>query len=90
MSEMIGPHHEHIAHMLSWFIEMRMGVADILQLPFYHPVIEEGMRSGMRNLLTEMGMGPPPPKDYPVRQQIDMSTYRHLKTRPYKFCRDQS
>ncbi len=60
-AEMIGPEHEHLAHLLSWCIQMRMNVADILQMPFYHPVIEEGLRSGLRNLLHEMNMGPQPP-----------------------------
>lgn len=59
--EMIGPGHEHLAHLLAWVIQMRMSVADILQMPFYHPVIEEGLRSGLRDLLKEMGMGPQPP-----------------------------
>ncbi|MBN66925.1 MAG: dihydrolipoyl dehydrogenase [Rickettsiales bacterium] len=60
-AEMIGPEHEHLAHLLAWCIQMRMNVADILQMPFYHPVIEEGLRSGLRHLLHEMGMGPQPP-----------------------------
>lgn len=60
-AEMIGPSHEHLAHLLAWCIQMRMSVVDILQMPFYHPVIEEGLRSGLRNLFNEMGMGPPPP-----------------------------
>lgn len=59
--EMIGPGQEHLAHLLSWMIQMRMSVADILQMPFYHPVIEEGLRTGLRSLLKEMGMGPQPP-----------------------------
>lgn len=60
-AEMIGPEHEHLAHLLAWCIQMRMTVADILQMPFYHPVIEEGLRSGLRVLLQKMGMGPQPP-----------------------------
>lgn len=60
-AEMIGPEHEHLAHLLAWCIQLRMTVADILQMPFYHPVIEEGLRSGLRALLQQMGMGPQPP-----------------------------
>ncbi|MFC3121515.1 dihydrolipoyl dehydrogenase [Agaribacter flavus] len=59
--EMIGPGQEHLAHLLAWTIQMRMTVEEILQLPFYHPVIEEGLRSALRVLLQEMGMGPQPP-----------------------------
>ncbi len=59
--EMIGPSHEHLAHLLAWTIQMRMTVEDILQMPFYHPVIEEGLRSALRSLLQAMGRGPQPP-----------------------------
>lgn len=60
-AEMIGPEHEHLAHLLAWCIQMHMTVDDILQMPFYHPVIEEGLRSGLRSLYQAMGMGPQPP-----------------------------
>jgi dihydrolipoamide dehydrogenase len=60
-AEMIGPHNEHIAHLLAWVIQMRMTVADVLQLPFYHPVIEEGLRTALRDLLFNLGMGAHPP-----------------------------
>lgn len=60
-AEMIGPRHEHLAHLLAWVIQLRMTVSEVLQMPFYHPVIEEGLRTGLRVLLKEMGMGPQPP-----------------------------
>ncbi|REL28897.1 dihydrolipoyl dehydrogenase [Thalassotalea euphylliae] len=60
-AEMIGPRHEHLAHLLAWVIQMRMTVSEVLQMPFYHPVIEEGLRTGLRVLQKEMGMGPQPP-----------------------------
>jgi len=60
-AEMIGPHHEHVAHLLAWCIQQRMNVGDIIQMPFYHPVIEEGLRTGLRNLNAAMGMAPQPP-----------------------------
>lgn len=60
-AEMIGPHNEHLAHLLAWVVQMRMTVSEVLQLPFYHPVIEEGLRTALRDLLFNLGMGSHPP-----------------------------
>ncbi|HEY8587274.1 MAG TPA: dihydrolipoyl dehydrogenase [Rhodanobacter sp.] len=60
-AEMIGPHNEHLAHLLAWTIQARMTVNDALGMPFYHPVIEEGLRTALRDLLAALGMGPQAP-----------------------------
>lgn len=49
-AEGIAPDGEHLAHLLAWAIQKRMTVFEILQMPFYHPVIEEGMRTALRDL----------------------------------------
>jgi dihydrolipoamide dehydrogenase len=49
-AEMFGPAAEHIAHLLSWAIQQQQTVAQILDMPFYHPVIEEGVRTAFRDL----------------------------------------
>ena len=53
-AELAAPDGEHLAHLLSWCIQKEMTVCDILQLPFYHPVIEEGLRTALRNLLRKI------------------------------------
>ena len=60
-AEMFGPGAEHLAHLLAWVVQMRKTVGDVLELPFYHPVIEEGLRTALRMLLKELGMAPKPP-----------------------------
>ena len=60
-AEMIGPQNEHLAHLLAWAIQARMTVPQVLEMPFYHPVVEEGLRSALRLLLEALGMGPHPP-----------------------------
>lgn len=49
-AEMYGPDMEHIAHLLSWCMEMQLTVNKVISMPFYHPVIEEGLRSALRSL----------------------------------------
>ncbi|CAN7680183.1 dihydrolipoyl dehydrogenase [Acidovorax sp. LjRoot117] len=53
-AEMIGPAAEHVAHLLAWSIQRGDTVHEMLGYPFYHPVIEEGLRTGLRNLARAM------------------------------------
>ena len=48
-AEMFGPHAEHLGHLLSWAHQKNMTIPEMLEMPFYHPVIEEGLRSALRN-----------------------------------------
>lgn len=61
-AEMVGPAAEHIAHLLAWSIESKLTVSEILQRPFYHPVLEEGVRTALRLLNKDLGFGPNPPQ----------------------------
>lgn len=49
-AEMCVPGAEHLVHLLALAVEQRMTVADMLAMPFYHPVLEEGLRSALRDL----------------------------------------
>jgi dihydrolipoamide dehydrogenase len=49
-AEMCVPAAEHLAHMLALAVESRMTVADMLAMPFYHPVLEEGLRTALRDV----------------------------------------
>ncbi|MDT8853727.1 dihydrolipoyl dehydrogenase [Paracoccaceae bacterium Fryx2] len=49
-AEMCVPSAEHLAHLLALAVERQMTVADMLAMPFYHPVLEEGLRSALRDL----------------------------------------
>ncbi|NDP43523.1 MAG: dihydrolipoyl dehydrogenase, partial [Aromatoleum sp.] len=46
-AEMIGPDAEHIGHLLAWAIQAEFTVARTLEMPFYHPVVEEGLRTAL-------------------------------------------
>ena len=49
-AEMLAPAAEHLAHLLAWALQNKMTVAQMLEMPFYHPVIEEGLRSALHDL----------------------------------------
>ncbi|TVS10749.1 MAG: dihydrolipoyl dehydrogenase [Wenzhouxiangella sp.] len=62
-AEMFGPAAEHIAHLLAWSAQQRLTVDEMLDMPFYHPVIEEGLRTALQDLAGKLRRGPERPAD---------------------------
>jgi dihydrolipoamide dehydrogenase len=58
-AEMIGPRAENLGHLLAWACQARLSVAQMLDMPFYHPVIEEGVRTALRDLAEQLEKGAP-------------------------------
>ena len=56
-AEMFGPGAEHICHLLAWAAQKRMTVDEMLEMPFYHPVIEEGLRTALRDVKHQLEAG---------------------------------
>lgn len=48
-AEMIAPDAEHLAHLVAWAVQQELTVAEALEMPFYHPVVEEGLRTALRD-----------------------------------------
>ena len=46
-AEILAPAAEHIAHLLAWALQSKMHIKQMLEMPFYHPVIEEGLRTAL-------------------------------------------
>ncbi len=59
-AEMIGPRAEHLAHLLAWAHQSNLTVSEMLERPFYHPVVEEGVRTALRTLNHALQMGEMP------------------------------
>jgi dihydrolipoamide dehydrogenase len=53
-AEMIGPRAEHIGHLLAWSHQSQMTISQMLAMPFYHPVIEEGLRTALRDACRQL------------------------------------
>lgn len=53
-AEWIGPEAEHIAHLLAWAHQMELTVDAMLAMPFYHPVVEEGLRTALRDAVAKL------------------------------------
>lgn len=61
-AEMAGPRAEHLAHLLAWSLQQKLTVPEMLDMPYYHPVIEEGLRTALRDLNRNLRLGPAPVK----------------------------
>lgn len=48
--ELFGPDVEHLAHLLAWAVQLKMTAKAVLDLPFYHPTMEESFRTALRDL----------------------------------------
>jgi len=46
-AELFAPGGEHLAHLLAWAIAQHQTLSDLLRMPYYHPVLEEGLRSAI-------------------------------------------
>jgi len=57
-AEMIGPRAENIGHLLAWAVQARLTVEAMLDMPFYHPVVEEGVRTALRDLAHHLANEP--------------------------------
>ena len=53
-AEMCAPAGEHMAHLLALAIDRSLTVQQLLRLPFYHPVLEEGLRTALRALAAQL------------------------------------
>ncbi|MDR5828498.1 dihydrolipoyl dehydrogenase [Caballeronia sp. LP006] len=44
-----GPAMEHLGHLLAWALQLDLTLDETLKLPFYHPVVEEGLRTALKD-----------------------------------------
>ncbi len=60
-AEMITPRGENLAHLLNWAVSQELTVGRLIQLPFYHPVIEEALQAALNNLYAQVEHKNPSP-----------------------------
>ncbi len=69
-AQLCAPAGEHLAHLLAWAIARRSTIADLLEMPFYHPVIEEGLRTALRDVQAHVHA----PRDTPGPHYCEQSS----------------
>jgi dihydrolipoamide dehydrogenase len=58
-ASMCVPAAEHMAHLLALAIGQGLSARDLLRMPFYHPVLEEGLRGAVRELARQLPQAGP-------------------------------
>lgn len=66
-AELFAPDGEHLAHLIAWGMAMKLTVDEMLTMPFYHPVVEEGLRTALRDAKSKLEN----PKEYELFQCSD-------------------
>lgn len=61
-AEMVAPEGEHLAHLLAWAIQDEQTVFDVLRKPYYHPSVEEGLRTALRDAGRQVTQQPSHPE----------------------------
>lgn len=61
-AEMLGPAAEHLGHLLAWSVQRGDTVQQMLDSPFYHPVVEEGLRTALRDAQHKLLLPAPLPE----------------------------
>ncbi len=60
-AEMVCIKAENLGHLLAWSIQQELTVGDLLQMPFYHPVIEEALQAALYDLYGKVDAKNPGP-----------------------------
>lgn len=53
-ASLISTHGEHLAHLLAWAVQREESVTTLLELPYYHPSIEEMVQSALKDAARQL------------------------------------
>jgi dihydrolipoamide dehydrogenase len=62
-ADLVAPAGEHLGHLLAWAIQQKMTATQLLQMPFYHPTIEEGLKQALRTVCAATPIAEPADHD---------------------------
>lgn len=53
-ASLMATHGEHLAHLLAWAVQRGETVAGLLQMPYYHPSVEEMVQSALKDAARQL------------------------------------
>lgn len=57
-ADLAVPGGDHMAHLLTWAIMNCTSASDLLEMPFYHPTLEEGLKPALREICRASSLDP--------------------------------
>ena len=52
---MVGPGVDHTAHLIAWSIQLGRTATETLEMPFYHPTVEEALKGALLEICNAVG-----------------------------------
>jgi len=52
--ELVMPQAEHFTHLLTWAVEQKMTILELVRMPYYHPVLEEAIQNAIGQLAEQL------------------------------------
>lgn len=62
-ADLIAPAGEHLAHILAWAVQGQITATRLLEMPFYHPTIEESLKGALRTICAATPIALPADQD---------------------------
>ena len=51
---MVGPGVDHTAHLIAWSIQQGLTASKMLEMPFHHPTVEEGLKAALLEIVRQL------------------------------------
>ena len=53
-ASLIAEHGEHLAHQIAWAVQRGETVRSLLEMPYYHPAVEEMLQSALKDAVRQI------------------------------------
>jgi dihydrolipoamide dehydrogenase len=53
-ASLIAEHGEHLAHQIAWAVQRGETVRSLLEMPYYHPAVEEMLQSALKDAVRQL------------------------------------
>lgn len=62
-ADLVAPAGDHLAHIITWAIQNGVTASRLLEMPYYHPTIEEGLKPALRKICAATPISLPQDQD---------------------------